>query len=46
MVNGSIPEGQAAVMQLLEDCYEITYELQSETDAQETKGTEDEGIQV
>lgn len=32
MVNNNIPDGQAAVMQLLEDCYEITDQLQNEAE--------------
>ena len=43
MVNNSIPEGQAAVMQLLEDCYDIVDQLQSECDEAEGK---DEGIHM
>jgi hypothetical protein len=34
MINNSIPEGQAAVMQLLEDCYEICDQLQTEAESE------------
>jgi hypothetical protein len=40
MVNNSIPDGQAAVMQLLEDCYELTYQLQNEAEEDEAKEKE------
>jgi hypothetical protein len=40
MVGNEIPDGQAAVMQLLEDCFEITHELgvQAEKDEKENEG--------
>jgi hypothetical protein len=42
MVNNNIPDGQAAVMTLLEDCYEITYQLQNEAEEEETKDSQEE----
>ena len=40
MVGNEIPDGQAAVMQLLEDCFELTHELgvQAEKDENEHEG--------
>jgi hypothetical protein len=35
MVGDEIPGGQAAVMQLLEDCFELTYELGVQAEAEE-----------
>ena len=46
MVHNSIPDGQAAIMQLLEDCYEIIHELQSELDEAEDQAPKDEGIDM
>jgi hypothetical protein len=44
IVNGEIPEGQAAVMQLLEECFDLTYELgvQAEEDEGEGENGENE----
>jgi len=35
MVNGGVPEGQAACMALLEDCFDLTYELGVQAEEQD-----------
>jgi hypothetical protein len=44
IVNGMIPEGQAAVMQLLEECFDLTYDLgvQAEEEEEEEDDAENE----
>ena len=45
MVNGDIPDGQAAVISLLHDCYELAHQLKEQ--AEENEAAEDEaGIAV
>jgi hypothetical protein len=39
MVGSDIPDGQAAVVALLEDCFELTYELKAQ--AEESAEAED-----
>lgn len=36
MVNDGIPEGQGAVMSLLEECFEITHDLSVQADEEES----------
>jgi hypothetical protein len=40
MVGQEIPDGQAAVMQLMEECFELTYDLKVQADEGDEK---DEG---
>ncbi len=35
MVNGDIPDGQAVVVTLLHDCYELTHQLREQADENE-----------
>jgi Protein of unknown function (DUF2408) len=49
MVSGEIPEGQAAVTALMEDCYEIVYQLRyqaEETSKDDQETVMDEGIEM
>jgi len=47
MVGKDIPDGQAAVMQLLEDCFDLTYELNTEAEGlAENESPGDEGIEI
>lgn len=41
-INGDIPEGQAAVADLLAECFELNYELrvEAESRAEQAAGTE------
>jgi len=45
IVNGQIPEGQAAVMQLLEECFDITYDLGVQAEADEDKADDEPGVE-
>jgi hypothetical protein len=40
MINGDIPDGQAAVISLLHDCYELAHQLKEQ--AEENEAAEDE----
>jgi hypothetical protein len=40
MVNGDIPDGQAAVISLLHDCYELAHQLKEQ--AEENEEAEEE----
>lgn len=44
MVNGDIPGGQAAVISLLHDCYELAHQLREQ--AEENEAAEDAGSAV
>lgn len=52
MVDDEIPDGQAAVIQLLEDCFEISYQLKLQAEENEKNEAEggkmetDEGIEM
>jgi hypothetical protein len=48
MVGQEIPDGQAAVMQLLEDCFEITHDLkvQAEEEDHDDATHSDEGVHL
>ena len=46
MVGNDIPEGQASVTALLDECFEIAYELRSEADERVEREGEPEGDQV
>jgi hypothetical protein len=37
MVNGDIPDGQAAVVTLLHDCYELAHQLKEQAEENETQ---------
>jgi len=41
MIGSEIPDGQAAVMQLLEDCFEFTHELKVQAEEEEEKRDDD-----
>jgi hypothetical protein len=41
IVNGMIPEGQAAVMQLLEECFDLTYDLGVQAEEEEEEDNDD-----
>jgi len=40
MVGEEIPDGQAAVIQLLEDCFEIAYQLRCQAEENEKNDTD------
>jgi hypothetical protein len=49
MVGQEIPDGQAAVMQLMEECFELTYELKvqaEEVDEKDEGNHSDEGVHI
>lgn len=42
MINDEIPDGQASVTQLLEECFEIAYELRTEAEENESGSKSDD----
>ena len=41
MVGDDIPDGQANVIELLEECYELLYELRDDVDGEQTQEREE-----
>lgn len=46
MVGDEIPDGQAAVIQLLEDCFEIAYQLRYQAEENEKNDTDAERMET
>lgn len=50
IVNGDIPEGQGSVTELLADCFDLTYEMRLEAEAQAEDSADekdtDSGVQL
>lgn len=42
MIGDDIPDGQGSVTQLLEECFELAYELRNEAEENESNESEDE----
>ena len=42
MIGDDIPDGQGSVTQLLEECFELAYELPNEAEENESNESEDE----
>jgi hypothetical protein len=42
MIGDDIPDGQGSIIQLLEECFELAYELRNEAEENESNESEDE----
>jgi len=42
MIGDDIPDGQGSITQLLEECFELAYDLRNEAEENESNESEDE----